>query len=429
MRPLLLCRFVPEIEIDPAKVGTSNFPFDRILQAAGDELAWMIAIRRELHRAPELGLEEFETSRRVRAELERLRIPHRLVSPTGVVAAIRAERPGPVVALRADLDALPLHDEKEVEYRSQVPGKMHACGHDVHTAILLGVARILAARLPLARGEVRLLFQPAEETVGGARLLIAAGALENPPVQAIFGLHVDPELQVGRIGIHPGQRNAASDDILLRVRGRAGHGAYPASGVDAVVVAAQIVVALQTLISRRLDARHSAVLTFGTIHGGVAPNVLAPEVVLEGTLRTIGNEVRESLLAKLGEMTRGVGSALGAEIDLEVRPGYAPLVNHAETTALVGQLASGLFGTGAVRISHEPRLGVEDFGFYLERVPGSFYSLGVRNEERGIVHPAHSTRFDVDESAMRFGAALQCALALAVTSGALEGTGKDRPSC
>lgn len=380
----------------------------------------MVAFRRELHRFPELGLEEFQTAKRVERELESLGLSFQRVSPTGIVAVLRGSLPGPTVALRADLDALPLQDEKEVPYRSSIPGKMHACGHDVHTSILLGVARILSKRLPLPSGEVRFLFQPAEETVGGAQLLIEAGALAGTEVQAIFGLHVDPELEVGSIGIHFGQRNAASDDLQITVRGRAGHGAYPTSGIDSVVVAAHLVLALQSLVSRGVDARESVVLTLGTVRGGVAPNVLAPEVVFEGTVRTVGEATRSRFLEKLREVAQGVGGAFGASVEVVVRPGYAPVRNHGAPTQLLAEVARFLLGPERVQVGKQARMGVEDFGFYLERIPGSFYSLGVRNEARGIVHPAHSSRFDVDESAMEVGALLQASVALAVVSGFLD---------
>jgi amidohydrolase len=272
----------------------------------------------------------------------------------------------------------------------------------------------------LPSGEVRFLFQPAEETVGGAQLLIEAGALAGTEVQAIFGLHVDPELEVGSIGIHFGQRNAASDDLQITVRGRAGHGAYPTSGIDSVVVAAHLVLALQSLVSRGVDARESVVLTLGTVRGGVAPNVLAPEVVFEGTVRTVGEATRSRFLEKLREVAQGVGGAFGASVEVVVRPGYAPVRNHGAPTQLLAEVARFLLGPERVQVGKQPRMGVEDFGFYLERIPGSFYSLGVRNEARGIVHPAHSSRFDVDESAMEVGALLQASVALAVVSGFLD---------
>ncbi len=397
-----------------------SLPLKELEEAAAAELPWMIAFRRELHQHPELGLEEFETARRIEQELAAIGIPFRRVPPTGIVAVLKGATAGRVVALRADLDALPIDDAKEVPYRSKVPGKMHACGHDVHTAILMGVARILSRRVPLRHGEVRFLFQPAEESVGGAQLLLQAGALEGETIAAIFGLHVDPELEVGAVGIHPGQRNAASDDVRLTVRGRAGHGAYPTSGVDSVVVAAHLVVALQSLVSRGVDAREAIVLTLGTVRGGVAPNVLAPEVVLEGTVRSVGEEVRSRFLGQLSKLAEGVGAAFGATVSVEIEPGYAPVWNQVEATNLVGELAAHILGAEHVQVGRQPRMGVEDFGFYLEQVPGSFYSLGVRNQDRGIVAPAHSSYFDVDEAAMQIGATLQAALAVAVAQGFLD---------
>ena len=240
-----------------------------LLAEARALLPWMVEVRRDLHRHPELGLDEHRTSARVQALLAELGVPFvGGLAGTGVLGTIRGESEGHVVALRADLDALPLQDAKDVPYRSEIPGRMHACGHDVHTTVLLGAARLLRDRLRGRAGTVKLIFQPAEETVGGARLLVEQGVLESPRVDAIFGLHVDPGLPVGHVGLKYGQRNASSDDVAITIHGRSCHGAYPAAGVDAIVVAAQVVTALQTVVSRNVDARASAVVTIGTIAGG-----------------------------------------------------------------------------------------------------------------------------------------------------------------
>jgi amidohydrolase len=385
------------------------------LAAARELLPWLIEIRRDLHRHPELGLEEHRTAGRVQALLDELGIRHRDgIAQTGVLGTVEGGRPGRCVALRADLDALPLEDSKDVPYRSEVPGKMHACGHDVHTTILLGAARLLAARREELAGTIKLFFQPAEETVGGARLMIEEGALEDPPVEAIFGLHVDPTLDVGQVGVRYGQRNASSDDVLITVHGRSAHGAYPATGVDAIVVAAQVVTALQSVVSRNLDARHSAVVTIGTVHGGTQGNIVANRVEMVGTVRTLDAKIRELVLGRVRELAEGVAAGFGGRAEVEIRPSYDPLVNHDPMVDVVRANAERLLGAANVLEIPRPSLGVEDFAFYVSRVPGAFYSLGVRNEAAGIVHPVHHNQFDVDEQCLAIGAALQTLNALSV---------------
>jgi amidohydrolase len=385
------------------------------LAAARELLPWLIEIRRDFHRHPELGLEEHRTAGRVQALLDELDIRHRDgIAQTGVLGTVEGGRPGRCVALRADLDALPLEDSKDVPYRSEVPGKMHACGHDVHTTILLGAARLLAARREELAGTIKLFFQPAEETVGGARLMIEEGALEDPPVEAIFGLHVDPTLDVGQVGVRYGQRNASSDDVLITVHGRSAHGAYPATGVDAIVVAAQVVTALQSVVSRNLDARHSAVVTIGTVHGGTQGNIVANRVEMVGTVRTLDAKIRELVLGRVRELAEGVAAGFGGRAEVEIRPSYDPLVNHDPMVDVVRANAERLLGAANVLEIPRPSLGVEDFAFYVSRVPGAFYSLGVRNEAAGIVHPVHHNQFDVDEQCLAIGAALQTLNALSV---------------
>jgi amidohydrolase len=393
---------------------------DELLAAAREALPWMVEIRRDLHQHPELGLEEHRTASRVQALLDELGIEHRDgVAVTGVVGLIRGAAPGPVVALRADLDALPLQDGKEhAPYRSRVPGRMHACGHDVHTAVLLGAARLLAARRSELSGTVKLLFQPAEETVGGARMMVEEGALDDPPVDAIFGLHADPTLPAGSVAVRYGQRNAASDDLRIVVHGRSSHGAVPSDGVDAIVVAAQVVSALQTVVSRNVDPRDSAVVTLGTIRGGTQANILAREVELVGTVRTLDPAVRRRVIERVRATAEGVATALGARAEVETRPSYDPVINHDPMVDLVRANAERLLGAGHVAVMPRPSMGVEDFGFFLTRAPGAFWSLGVRNEARGIVHPLHHELFDADEEALAVGAAMQVANVLTVLGGA-----------
>jgi len=386
-----------------------------ILAAAREILPWMSEIRRDLHQNPELGLEEHRTNTRVRGLLDELGIEYEDgLGGTGVLGLINGTGEGKVVALRADMDALPIQDEKNVPYASKVPGTMHACGHDVHTTVLLGTARLLARNRNAFPGTVKLLFQPAEETVGGAKLLIAAGALENPKVDAIFGLHVDPELEVGTVGLHFGQRNASSDNLEIVVHGKASHGAYPSEGVDAIVAAAQVISSLQTIVSRNLDAREAAVVSLGTIHGGTQANILADRVELVGTVRCLNQKTRAFVLQRIKETAEGVARGLGARAEVTIEPSYDPVVNDPAMVEIVQKSSKALLGDAAVVVNTTPQMGVEDFGYYLSEVPGAFYSVGVRNEHKGIVHPVHYGLFDADEDAMPIAVTLQVLNAMAV---------------
>ncbi len=378
------------------------------LEAARKILPWMVEIRRDLHQHPELGLEEVRTARQVQGLLDELGIEHEDgIGGTGIVGTLRSGEPGKVVALRADMDALPLQDAKSVPYTSKIPGKMHACGHDVHTSILLGASRLLVDLMPRWAGTVKLLFQPAEETVGGAKLLIAAGALSNPPVDAVFGLHVEPDFDVGHIAVRYGQRNASSDSLKITLIGRSCHAAYPSGGVDAIAMAAQVVSALQTVISRNVDARDSAVLTLGTVRGGTQSNIVADRVELTGTVRTLDPTIRELVLRRVRETVQGIAGALGGEARIEIESGYDALINYDKAVDLVRRNAERLVGEDKVYLRPRPNMGVEDFAYYLSHAPGAFFSLGVRNEERGIVHSVHQPGFDVDEECLAYGAALQ----------------------
>jgi amidohydrolase len=333
---------------------------------------------------------------------------------TGVLGTLNGAVGGRAVALRADIDALPLRDMKDVPYKSQIDGKMHACGHDVHTAVLFGAARILSGMTDRFPGVVKLIFQPAEETVGGAKLLINEGVLENPPVEAIFGLHVDPTLDVGTFGLRYGQRNASSDNVTLTIRGRSGHGAYPACGIDAIVIAAQVITALQSIVSRNVDARQSAVVSFGTIRGGSQANIMAHKVKLVGTVRSLDQETREHVLRRIKEVAEGVAKGLGGRAEVEIDPSYDALINDDAMVEIVRDNANALCGPDNVSVVSWANMGVEDFAYYCSRVPGAFFSLGVRNEAKGIVHPVHNRRFDVDEECLAYGAAVQVLNALSI---------------
>jgi amidohydrolase len=377
-----------------------------------------IELRREIHRFPELGFEEVRTSALVERELDALGIEHRRVATTGVVGVIRGGRPGRTAALRADMDALPIAEQSGEACASEVPGKMHACGHDAHTAMLLGAARVLADRRASLAGNVVLIFQPAEEGPGGAEPMIAAGVLDDPKVDAIAMLHVDPRLRTGAVGITPGPVNAAADELHVTVRGRGGHGGYPHLAVDAIPATAAIVLALQTIAARETDPLASIVVTLGTIEGGYRNNVIADVVKLTGTIRTYDPTIRSGVEAKVRRIVEGVAAGYGCTGEVSIVYGYPPVVNDvALATAFAAQLTAQT-GIPVERLA--PTMGAEDFAYFAERVPAVVGRLGIRNEALGSIHSGHSPQFRLDEEAIPTGITALVAFADAVTSGALD---------
>lgn len=386
---------------------------EQVWQQAQEILPWLIEVRRDFHQYPEIGLEEFRTQEQVMRYLDEMGIPYTKSAGTGIVGLIQGGRPGATVALRGDMDALPILEAEDREYRSKIPGKMHACGHDAHMTCLLGAARILNHYKAELAGNVKLFFQPAEETVGGALPMIKEGVLENPKVDAVFGLHVSSDIPAGHIGVKYGQMNASSDDLSIIVRGENGHGAYPHSGRDAIVIAAHVITALQTIVSRNVDPRRAAVITIGMISGGTANNILAQEVKLTGTIRTLEPSVREQVKERIQEVAALTARALGGEAEVTYEEGYTSLINNDALVDLVKRNGEELLGEQHVRINELPNMGVEDFAYFAENVPGAFFHLGVRNEETGCVYPVHHPNFDLDERSLAVGAAMQALNTLA----------------
>jgi amidohydrolase len=368
------------------------------VQALTDET---IALRRALHQHPELGFQEFNTSRIVAERLRGLGLEVQTgIAGTGVVGLLRGGRPGRTVLLRADMDALPIEEENDVPYRSQRPGVMHACGHDGHTAGLLAVARLLGERRDSLAGTVKFCFQPCEESPpGGARPMIEAGVLEGPRVDAVFGLHLWQVMPLGTIGVITGPAMANSDRFTATIQGRGGHAAQPHLTVDAAVVASQIVVALQTVVARNVSPLKSAVVTVGQIAAGTTYNVIADAAVLKGTIRTFDADLRELVAERAEAVARGVAEALGATLTWEYTRGYPAVVNDPAMAALVRAATAEVVGADNV-IAAEPTMGGEDFAYFLQERPGCFWFVGSRNDERGLIHGHHHPRFDIDEAAL-----------------------------
>jgi len=364
------------------------------------------------HQEPELSLHEEHTREKLVGALQELGIPHRTFEDsTGVVGTIGADRSGTTVAIRADMDALPVTEETGLAFRSKFAGRMHACGHDVHMACLLGAAAILTKTPRPSSGPIRLLFQPAEEegNRGGALPLIEHGCLEQPKVDFVVGQHVDPSLPLGQVGWRVGPFMAAADFFRITVRGRGGHAATPHQGPDAIVMASEIVSGLQALVSRVRDPVDPVVVSVGSIHGGTRHNILPDEVVLEGTVRTLRPATRELMERTLHRRVRAIASSLGGKVRIQYQHGYPSLVNSPDATRTVAAGLSLEFGAkNVVEVDH-PLMGAEDFSRYLERVPGTFLRLGVGIPGR----PAslHSATFAPDERALVIGAATLAAAA------------------
>jgi hippurate hydrolase len=363
-------------------------------------VARMREVRRDLHRHPELAFQEERTAARIMAELDALGISYDYGGVgSGVIGRLGAQQ-GPTIALRADMDALPGEESTQLPFASEEEGRMHACGHDAHVAMVLGAAHLLAADPP-ALG-VRLVFQPAEEKGGGARTVIAAGALEG--VSAIFGAHVTHHYRVGQIMVADGVITAQSDRFRIDVRGRGGHGARPHEATDAVVITGFLITALQTLVSREIDPIHPSVVTIGRVEAGSAPNVIAETAVLEGSIRTTLPSVRDQLHAGVERMARALGDLHNAELEVMIQPGYPPVVNTVAEARLAERAARAVVGDAGLMALEHPSMGSEDFAYYLERIPGCYVRFGARPEGSPYV-PLHSPAFDIDEGVLPVGAA------------------------
>jgi len=375
---------------------------DRVKQLAEVFFDETVAVRRHLHQNPELSFEEHQTAAFVRQKLDQLGIPHESLANTGVVALIHGEKAiGKVLALRADMDALPIQEVEGRTYGSQNEGVMHACGHDVHTASLLGVAAILQSLRAEFGGTVKLIFQPGEERLpGGASIMIKEGVLQNPTPEGIIGQHVMPLIEAGKVGFRSGKYMASCDELFMTVKGRGGHGAHPHQNIDPIAITAQIITALQQIVSRNADPRIPSVLSWGKIVGNGATNVIPDEVYLEGTFRTFDEKWRADAHELMVKMAVGIAESMGANCDFEVRKGYPFLINEPLITERSRNSAIEYLGKeNVVELDIWPA--AEDFSYYSQEISACFYRLGTGNKEKGITSAVHTPSFDIDENALK----------------------------
>jgi len=374
----------------------------------------VVGLRRHLHANPELSYQEYNTVKFVAQTLRSFGIePTEGIATTGLIAEIKGKNPGKkTIALRADMDALPITEANEVPYKSKNNGVMHACGHDVHTSSLLGTAKILNEIKDQFEGTVRFLFQPGEEkNPGGASYMIRDGALKNPQPSAILGQHVFPFLPAGKIGVREGMYMASSDEIYLKVIGKGGHGAAPELAIDPIVIASHIIIALQQVISRNASPKQPTVLTFGKITGGTAQNIIPDVVTIDGTFRAMNEAWRADGLKKIQKMAETIAESMGGKCEVNISHGYPYLENNPDVTRRIKKAAEEYVGKENV-VDIDITLGSEDFAFYSHVVPASFYRLGTRNEAKGITSYVHTPTFDIDEDALAIGPGLMAWMAV-----------------
>lgn len=361
-----------------------------------------IDTRRDIHKFPELGFQETRTSQLIEKKLQDLGYEVNRVAKTGITGLVRGKDQSKTIAIRADIDCLPLQELNNTEYKSQNTGKMHACGHDAHTSIALTVAKILMNRKEELKYNVKFLFQPAEEGPGGAEPMIQEGVLENPKVDAIVGLHVWNTMQIGKVAVKPGPFMASADEFTVTINGKGGHGAQPHLTVDSVVVSAYVITALQAIVSRFTSPLEPAVVTIGKIEGGSNFNIIAESVKFIGTVRTFNKKVRDDIEEQIKRVIKSTCESFGADYDIKYTRLYPPTINNEEMSMLVAEVAQGIVGIDNI-IKNEMTMGAEDMSYFLEKVPGCYFFLGTGNVEKGFDKPHHNPYFDIDEDAMSIG--------------------------
>ena len=387
---------------------------DKVKQLSEDCFDEILAIRRHLHANPELSFQEYETSAFVRKTLEEFGYQNiSSIADTGLTVTVEGRNPEKkVIALRADMDALPITEANNVSYKSKNEGVMHACGHDVHSASMLGAAKILNTVKEEFEGTIKFIFQPGEEKLpGGASVMIKEGILENPNPSAIIGQHVMPSMPIGKVGFRKGMYMASADEIYVTVHGKGGHGAMPELCVDPVLISSHIIVALQQVVSRMASPKIPSVLTFGKVIADGATNVIPNEVKMEGTFRTFNEEWRSEAHEKMKKMAEGIAASMGGSCDFDVHVGYPYLENHPALTEFTKNAAIEYMGAENV-VDMDLRLTAEDFAYFTQERDACFYRLGTRNEDKGIVSSVHTPTFDIDEEALKTGMGLMSWLAI-----------------
>ncbi len=394
---------------------------EKIKNLASQYAEEFIDIRRHLHQYPELSYKEFETSKFIQKLLSAWNIPYEVLAKTGVAGLIKGKNPDKkILALRADMDALPIAEQNEVDYKSKNNGVMHACGHDVHTTCLLGAAKILNELRGEWEGTVKLIFQPGEErNPGGASLMIKEGVLEKPNPQSIFALHVHPGLEVGKLSFRSGMVMASADEIFITIKGKGGHAAYPHLTSDTILIASQLIVSLQQLISRNNDPFNPSVLSITSFQGGNTTNVIPSEVKLMGTFRAMNEEWRYKAHELIKKQAHEIVHAMGAELDIMIDVGYPFVLNNKELTETAVKTAGQYVGEQNVEKT-EMRMGAEDFGFYSHLIPACFYRLGAGNTDKGITANVHTPFFNIDENAIEIGMGMMAWIGASVDSDAIK---------
>lgn len=383
----------------------NNFNVEDIKKLSNGIKEWTIEVRRDLHKTPELGMEEYQTKKKIKKYLNDIGIEYKEFNDNyGIMAYIINPKAKKTVALRADIDALPIQEENEVLYKSINKGKMHACGHDAHTAILLGVCKVLYKIKDKLNINIKFLFQPAEENIGGARYLIKNKCLENPKVDFIFGLHVQPYLECNFIECKSSTLNAIANSFKIKIKGKRAHGAYPEDGVDALVASAQIIMMIQNIISRELPPQNLGVITLGKIHGGDAQNIICENIEIEGTIRALTIEDREFMIKRIIEIVENTSKACRCIGSVEIDENwYPPLINDEELVKIIEENTKSILGKDKYILKQKPSLGGEDFSFYTQYCQGAFFHLGCGNKSKNIVNEKHTSKFNIDEDCLSVG--------------------------
>lgn len=377
------------------------------LKMAKDIQDELIAIRRDFHMYPEVDFDLERTIEKIKGFLDREGIEYFQTSKNGICGIIRGKGEK-TIAIRADMDALPMEEKRKSDYSSKIEGRMHACGHDVHTTILLGAAKVLNNIKEQLNGNVKLIFEPAEETTGGAAHMIEEGVLDNPKVDAVIGLHVEPNLEVGKIGIKRDVVNAASNPFNIKIKGKGGHGAYPHSTIDPITISANVITALQSIVSREIQPTNPAVITIGSIHGGTTQNIIPDEVEISGIIRTMTLEDREYVKKRLVEVTKGIAESMRGSCEVNIQESYPCLYNDDNMVDVLKNSAKNVIKNEDIVMLQKPTMGVESFAYFSLERPSVFYYLGTGNKEKDTTYPLHSSFFDVDEECISVGVAVDC---------------------